>query len=243
MMMSLPSPSVRGMALLLTRRRKRGNNNNISLAPFLSADESLRIISPTKQQHRYYSKTLHSGQGRRRDPFRVLGIPRGSSYQTVKETFLRLAMQHHPDRNNNKDIKDDKDNNSNSNGAAEEFIQIRHAFEVIREGKDGKAEATDEPQWTEEALREFMEEQTSHFLSFRMDHDTRQEVIRTVDELSPGGLDRGGTWLMARMLAERENCHDHTMEGQSPPPKLISDRAESSQHDQRRRRRRRRKRE
>lgn len=155
----------------------------------------------------------------------MLGVSRGSSYRQVKEAFLKLALEFHPDRQGK------NDNKKNS----EEFIRIRKAFEVIKADSNGRAEATDEPQWSEEEFREFMVEQTSEFLSFRMDHDTRQEVIDTVDKLSPGGLDRGGTWLMARMLAERENCKE--IEG-GPPPKQLSARAQSSSDRVRRRKRR-----
>jgi len=144
----------------------------------------------------------------RHDPFRVLGLPRGSSYQQVKERFVKLALQHHPDR------QEQDGNSGGSNNAAAStstentttFIQVRQAFEVIREGHNGIAQATHESQWSDDELRKFMEEQTSEFLSFKMDHETRQAVIQTVTNLSPGGLDRGGTWEMARMLAQREKC-------------------------------------
>jgi DnaJ domain len=184
------------------------------------------------------------------DPFRVLGVSRGASYQTVKEQFLRLAKIHHPDIIQDKEKldpttttnKESSANNKNDRSASSSFIRIRQAFEVIREGAHGEAKVVgnNEPQkWSEDELRDFMEEQTNQFLSFRMDHDTRQEVIKTFQQQqSLGGLDRGGSWLMARMLAERENCHFLETNTIHPPTKELSAIAESSsQRVQRRKRR------
>ena len=143
---------------------------------------------------------------------------------------MKLALQHHPDRQGG-----GEDKTPNTTDTTATFIQIRQAFEVIREGKNGRAEATDESQWSEEDLREFMEEQTTAFLSFKMDHETRKAVIQTVTDLSPGGLDRGGTWEMARMLAQREK--GAPFHG-SPDAKRVTAVAESSSSSVQRRRRR-----
>lgn len=168
---------------------------------------------------RFTSDTAHQRPGGEGDPFRILGVPRGSSYQSVKETFIKLAHQHHPDRQQDKTENDD---------AVAAFIRIRQAFEIIREGKHGKAEATSESQWGEEELVDFKNERTAEFLSFKMDHDTRQAVIQTVTDLSPGGLDRGGTWEMARMLAQREKGAPHGEDGLGVDAKQLAAVAESS---------------
>ena len=153
------------------------------------------------------------------DPFRILGVTKGSSYKSVKETFIKLAHKHHPDRRQSSDGSED---------AAATFIRIRQAFEIIREGRNGEAEATGESQWSKEDLRDFMNEQTAEFLSFKMDHDTRKAVIKTVTDLSPGGLDRGGTWEMARMLAQREKSAPDGEDGPSVEAKQVAAVAESS---------------
>lgn len=153
------------------------------------------------------------------DPFRILGVPRGSSYQSVKETFIKLAHKHHPDRLQSSD---------GSEESAAMFIRIRQAFELIREGQNGEAESTGESQWSKEDLEEFMNEQTADFLSFKMDHDTRKAVIQTVTDLSPGGLDRGGTWEMARMLAQREKGAPNGDDNESVNIKQVSAVGESS---------------
>lgn len=161
----------------------------------------------TPSQLRFLSNN-NSNNHKKEDPFQVLGLTPGSSYQTAKEAFLKLALEHHPDKQNGK---------TNDN-TSDHFIRIRQAFEVIKEGANGQALVTDETQWTQEEIHEFMEEQTSHFLSFRMDHATRKEVIETHNNLSEGGLDRGGTWMMARMLAEREKTR---LENSAKTPKQI----------------------
>ncbi|CAB9513085.1 expressed unknown protein [Seminavis robusta] len=184
---------------------------------------------------RPFSSNTRSGQRiRHQDPFKVLGLQKGATYHSVKEAFLKLALEHHPDRQKQPSdpTDDDKSQTASSDNAAS-FIRIRQAFEVIREGSDGQAEAADESQWSEEELRDFMEEQTSEFLTFRMDHDTRKEVIAALD-LSAGGLDRGGTWMMARMLAEREKSQQQQPTG--PPTKELSAVADSQRIKRRRRR-------
>ena len=118
------------------------------------------------------------------------------------------------------------------------FIRIRQAFEVLREGQNGVAEVTNEVQWREEELRDFMNEQTAEFLSFKMDHETRLAVIQTVttENLSPGGLDRGGTWEMARMLAQRERGIPTTKDGFGVDAKQLTALTESSSRRRRKRR-------
>ncbi len=54
-----------------------------------------------------------------RNPYDVLGVPRGASEAEVKKAFRRAAKQHHPDQNRN----DPK--------AAERFAELNTAYEII----------------------------------------------------------------------------------------------------------------
>src|SRR3954466_268661 len=54
-----------------------------------------------------------------RDPYEVLGVPRGASAAAIKSAYRKLAKKHHPDSNKN----DPK--------AAERFSEINSANEII----------------------------------------------------------------------------------------------------------------
>src|SRR5262244_1507939 len=54
-----------------------------------------------------------------RDPYEVLGVPRGASAATIKSAYRKLAKKHHPDSNKN----DPK--------AAARFAEINSANEIV----------------------------------------------------------------------------------------------------------------
>src|SRR5215510_1171885 len=54
-----------------------------------------------------------------RDPYEVLGVPRGASAAAIKSAYRKLAKKHHPDSNKN----DPK--------AAERFAEINTANEIL----------------------------------------------------------------------------------------------------------------
>ena len=55
------------------------------------------------------------------DFYAVLGVPRDASETDIKKAYRRLAMEHHPDRNNG-----DK-------AAEEKFKQLTEAYDVLRD--------------------------------------------------------------------------------------------------------------
>src|SRR5437764_10694953 len=54
-----------------------------------------------------------------RDPYEVLGVPRGASAAAIKSAYRKLAKKHHPDNNNN----DPK--------SAARFSELNSANEII----------------------------------------------------------------------------------------------------------------
>ena len=131
------------------------------------------------------------------NPFDILGIPKSSSYKHVKQRFVELALKYHPDV-----AKKDEETD------VEEFIRLRKAFEMIRESEDGGARLKVEGETNSMSDTEFQawfyEETGHHDVMFKMDINTRKEVIDVVKNQSQGGLDKGGMWEMARTMAEQE---------------------------------------
>src|SRR5712691_7161110 len=64
-----------------------------------------------------------------RDPYEVLGVPRGASAAAIKSAYRKLAKKHHPD------------SNANDPKAAARFSEINSANEIL--GDDEKRKAFD----------------------------------------------------------------------------------------------------
>lgn len=151
---------------------------------------------------RVYTSEAPRGKSLPSCPFGILGIDvRTESrpkYSLVKASFIELALAHHPDR---------------PGGTVDQFLKVRLAFESIRELSDGTSQVVDAGQnpslnrdhhHDDDSLADWFYHETGTNLSFHMDSKTRKEVADMVDNLSPGGLDRGGMWEMARMIAREE---------------------------------------
>src|SRR5215468_4352927 len=77
-----------------------------------------------------------------RDPYEVLGVPRGASAAAIKSAYRKLAKKHHPDSNKN----DPK--------AAERFSEINTANEILgdedkrKQFDRGEIDAEGKPRFT-----------------------------------------------------------------------------------------------
>src|ERR1700739_2104503 len=77
-----------------------------------------------------------------RDPYEVLGVPRGASAAAIKSAYRKLAKKHHPDSNKN----DPK--------AAERFAEINTANEILgdedkrKQFDRGEIDAEGKPRFT-----------------------------------------------------------------------------------------------
>ena len=182
-------------------------------------------------------------------PFVTLGIPRSSSYATVKARFIKLAMKLHPDIVEKQ--KKEATLNNNTTRTADKFIAVRTAFEAIVESDDGTAVLREGYEYAEAAeskktgLREeefeaWFHEETGHRVPYNYDDmSTRhidpailREVAAVTEGMSQGGLDKGGMWQYARELQEKAKKGDM-------PSLRVSDGGSSSSTSKGRRRRRR----
>jgi hypothetical protein len=155
---------------------------------------------------------------RAESPFEILGVDQTATYQEVKRRFVELALQHHPDttntvKNNNDNINDDCSYQDDKHKSMEQFIRFRKAFEALKEDVNGIVstrrhddDSDESLLWSsDEEFNAWFYEETGHAdIMFRMDMQTRKEVINVVQSQAQGGLDRGGMWEMARKMAEQE---------------------------------------
>lgn len=58
----------------------------------------------------------------------ILGVNPGASQEEIKNAFRRRALECHPDQ-----VEEEK-----KEAAQEEFLRVREAFEVLRDGEDGR---------------------------------------------------------------------------------------------------------
>src|SRR6478736_8397708 len=56
----------------------------------------------------------------KRDYYEVLGVPKNASEEEIKKAYRKMAMKHHPDRNQG----DDK-------GAEAKFKEVKEAYEML----------------------------------------------------------------------------------------------------------------
>ena len=142
------------------------------------------------------------------NPHSILGVPKTASMAEIKRSFIKLALEHHPDRT------------TTANASHDRFVQIRHAFEELMGRNNNSNNSTTPPSgWSSEELEHWWSHQaeaTKEFLTFDMSESTKQEVIHVYRTMAAGGKDKGGYWEMARQLAER-----HEAAGDKEPTRLL----------------------
>src|SRR6185369_1861806 len=60
----------------------------------------------------------------KRDYYDVLGVPKNASDDDIKKAYRKLAMKHHPDRNQGEETKKSE----------EKFKEAKEAYEVLSDG-------------------------------------------------------------------------------------------------------------
>mmetsp|Transcript_4355 Transcript_4355/g.10206 ORF Transcript_4355/g.10206 Transcript_4355/m.10206 type:complete len:235 (+) Transcript_4355:181-885(+) len=149
------------------------------------------------------------------NPFRVLGLPPNASFETVKKTFIKLAMQYHPDTATASSSSSSSDETSDE--SSEKFLAIRAAFEQIRHEHDrrqlkpsrynGGAEDDDdngELEHTEEDFLDWFHDLTG----VRLTSDQRREMVHIYWKQHKRNGDRdshGHSWDLARRLVSLQD--------------------------------------
>lgn len=182
------------------------------------------------------------------NPFDILGIPKTSTYETVKRRFLEVALETHPDVVLNQSEKGDDDDGGNAAASkdpqrlVEDFVKLRQAFEAIRENSDGSSrlsEDSDASSWSDESFQAWFHNETGHSdVMFNMDIQTRKEVAEAASQ-AQGGLDHGGMWEMARAMSEQQkNMGNLKKKHAGNQTQRVEAGKKDSDNNQRRRRRR-----
>ena len=124
----------------------------------------------------------------------------------VKKSFLKIAMQHHPD------VVGELEGAEKQN-SVDLFMKSRQAFESIVEVEGGMAALREEVElekglkkqskMSDEEFDAWFLDETGHNnpFSFDIDPATMREVAEMTDTIG-GGLDRdGGMWTLANMVS------------------------------------------
>lgn len=157
-----------------------------------------------------------SSSGRKLNPYLVLGLPPSSSFSAVQKAFNKLAFRHHPDTTGNSSV-------------SAEFIEIRQAYERIRDAKGGSSKAgVDEDKdgghepptstWTEYDFLDYFHRQTG----VRLTSDQRRELVQLYRSRVKGGYYGGHSWELARRLVLEQDAFLRNMQDGGPSRRSAS---------------------
>ena len=202
--LSYPSRLIPCRIAFLIERRPCQWRRSLDQQLHLCCRPRLLPVCPTTlhQPTRLFSRGGYSklkAKPKKPDPLKTLGFvvkkDESIAFSLVKQTFLQIAMKHHPDTAQaatEEDLEEHK----------RIFMEARTAFELIMEAPDGSAMLRqDSDQWQEDDFSAWFQEETGHDMPY-MDAQTMKEVAEMTETVG-GGLDRdGGMWTLARMVTD-----------------------------------------
>lgn len=137
-------------------------------------------------------------------PFRTLNIPKDSTYAHAKKSFLKIAMEHHPDTFSPEDC------NEKRKKSQDKFMRCRSALESLVECESTGAAllrtaANEARTMTNEEFDSWFEQETGKQSPFALNIDaaTMREVASMHEDMEGShGLDRdGGMWHLASLIS------------------------------------------
>lgn len=187
-------------ALLTNHHHVRRSNAALPLqtSPNMQAEPHPNFQS-VQIRHFDARKKKRKRTKRRKDPFKVLGIPEASLYKHVKKKFLMIAMKNHPDTHDEEMTEKEKEK------MRDVFINARIAFEsLVEDETDGTAILIEDAEDAMDNFDSWFKSETGLKTPFAFDIDpeTMKEVAKMTDEIGGDvGMDRdGGMWALARMV-------------------------------------------
>lgn len=155
-------------------------------------------------------------------PFETLGVPKTSTYENVKQAFLKLAELHHPDKTplfssnahgeygDAQEEDEEKDKRQEEEWRMEKFNLIRGAFESLAQSEDGLAILRDDVEneiqkgrariMTPEELDEWFHSQTGLRLppyTPDLDPCIARDIAKRLNKDGSLGCSEEGEWWLA----------------------------------------------
>lgn len=121
------------------------------------------------------------------NPFKVLGISESSTFAAARTSFLKIAMENHPDTSNVEDVDE-------RNKMRDRFIAAKSAFSQMVAGPDGQIVLKEEAEAMGESFDAWFKQETGKDIPFsiNLDPQTIKEVAKYTEEVGSTGLDRDG---------------------------------------------------
>ena len=175
----------------LSNVRKRAQNVETSL--FSTLPPHLPSSLQSRRPFASYRPPAHEVLG--------LSLPSSLDYASVKSAFLSLAKRTHPDT---------ASSSTTEPPYKYTFREVRSAFEsllpYLRSSSGGESDVvlTSFDNWFAGATNNKEGGGLSAVHAFQADQKTLSEIADASESLARGGLDRGGMWALADMIAAKE---------------------------------------